>query len=159
MTQNTTSDAPRSSRLVTLVGGLGIFMFAVGILIGAVNMFGPRTDLSRGVPSIVLIEPQTGDTVSSPLMLRFTAGNELALGGMGWASNDLHLHAYVDGREIMPAAADIQDVGDGTFIWTLPADSGPRAIQLRWAGLDHRDLDVGASRVVEIVVQPENEAP
>src|SRR5690606_7614772 len=120
-------DAPRSSRLVTLVGGLGIFMFAVGILIGAVNMFGPRTDLSRGVPSIVLIEPQTGDTVSSPLMLRFTAGNELAPRGPGWASNDLYMHAYGEGRWIMRVAADMQDVGVGTYVWTLPADSGPRA--------------------------------
>jgi hypothetical protein len=153
MTQHTTSDAARSSRLVTLVGGLGIFMVAAGILIGAVNMFGPRTDLSSGVPSLVLIEPQAGDTVDSPVVLRFTAGNDLALGGMGWASNDLHLHAYVDGTEIMPAAADIRDAGDGTFFWTLPVESGSRTVQLRWAGMDHGDLDVGASRAIEVVVR------
>lgn len=153
MTQHTTSDAARSSRLVTLVGGLGIFMVVAGILVGAVNMFGPRTDLSMGVPSLVLIEPQAGDTVSSPVVLRFTAGNDLALGGMGWASNDLHLHVYVDGTEIMPAAADIQDAGDGTFLWTLQVESGQREIQLRWAGLDHMDVDAGASRAVEVVVE------
>jgi len=153
MTQQTTSDAARSSRLVTLVGGLGIFMVAAGILIGAVTMFGPRTDLSTGVPSLVLIEPQAGDTVGRPLVLRFTAGNELALGGMGWASNDLHLHVYVDGTEIMPAAADIRDAGDGTFLWTLPVESGMRRVQLRWAGMDHGNLEIGASREIDVVVQ------
>src|SRR5690606_15722299 len=114
MKQHMTSPTAGSSRLVTLVGALGIFMVAAGILIGAVNMFGPRTDLSLGVPSLVVIAPQPGDTVDSPLVLRFTAGNDLSLGGMGWASNDLHLHVYVDGTEIMPAAADIVDAGDGT---------------------------------------------
>lgn len=152
MTQHTTSDASRSSRLVTLVGALGIFMVAAGILVGAINMFGARTDLSAGVPALVLIEPQGGDTVAGPLVLRFTAGNDLTLGGMGWASNDLHLHAYVDGIEIMPAAADIQDAGDGTFLWTLPLESGRHQIQLRWAGLDHADLDVGASRPIDVMI-------
>jgi len=153
MTQQTTAGTTSSSRLITLVAGLGIFMVAAGILVGAIDMFGPRTDLSLGVPSLVVIEPGAGDTIASPAVIRFTAGNDLALGGMGWASNDLHLHIYVDGTEIMPAAADIQDAGDGTFLWTLPVEPGTRTLQLKWAGLDHGDLDVGASREVEVIVR------
>ena len=153
MTQHTTSPATGSSRLITLVGAFGMFMVAVGILIGAVNMFGPRTDPSLGVPSLVTISPQPGDTVDAPLVVRFTAGNDLTLGGMGWASNDLHLHAYVDGTEIMPAAADIEDAGDGTFLWTLPTEGGSHTIQLRWADMDHGDIQVGASRTIDVFVR------
>lgn len=151
MTKHPQSETRRSSRLVPLVGALGVIMIAAGILIGAVNALRPEP--GAGAPSLVLIAPADGDTVASPVGLRFTAGNELSLGPMGWTSNDLHLHAWLDGTEVMPAAADIRDAGDGTFLWTLDAEPGARTLQLRWAGMDHGDLDAGASRSIGIIVR------
>jgi hypothetical protein len=104
-------------------------------------------------PSLVLVSPSTGDTVASPLRLRFTAGDRLALGPMGWASDDLHLHAYVDGREIMPAAADIVAADDGAFEWTLRLEPGVRRLRLQWAAMDHGALTAGRSTEITVVVR------
>lgn len=141
-----------TSRLVPVIGALGVIMIAAGVLIGAVRALRPAPDTVEA-PSLVVIAPGAGDTVTAPIELRFTAGNDLALGPMGWASGALHLHAWVDGREVMPAAADIRDTGDGTFVWTLPLEPGSRTVQLRWAGMDHGDIEAGASRAVGVVVR------
>ncbi len=146
------SATPASSRLVPVIGALGILMIAAGVLIGAVRAL-RSAPVTAEAPSLVVIAPAAGDTVTAPVALRFTAGNELELGPMGWASGALHLHAWVDGTEVMPAAADIHDAGDGTFVWTLPLEPGNRILQLRWAGMDHGDIEAGASRAIGVVVR------
>ncbi len=145
-------EAAQSSRLVPLIGGLGILMVGAGIVVGAVQALRPQpTDaVPADVPALTLLSPAVDDTVETPVPLRFTAGDRLELGGMGWASGDLHLHAYVDGREIMPAAADIEALQDGTFRWTLPVEPGTRTIQLRWAGMSHGAIEAGASDAIRV---------
>ncbi|MGH6618317.1 MAG: hypothetical protein ACREF6_02095, partial [Alphaproteobacteria bacterium] len=76
---------PSSSRLVPLIGGLGILMVAAGIIVGTVQALRPAPELpAGGAPAIVLIAPQPGDTVDGAVPLHFTAGNRLQLGPMGW---------------------------------------------------------------------------
>lgn len=149
------SSVHRTSRLVPLVGAVGILMVAAGVVIGTVQTLRPVAGAAPGsdAPPVVLLSPTTGDTVASPIRLRFTAGDRLGLGPMGWASDDLHLHAYVDGREIMPAAADIAAADDGTFSWTLPLEPGVRRIQLQWAGMDHGAVTSGRSSEVTVLVR------
>lgn len=140
-----------TSRLVPVIGAFGVIMIAAGVLIGAVRALGPAS-VTAEAPSLVVIAPAAGDTVATPIELRFIAGDDLALGSMGWASGALHLHAWVDGREVMPTAADIRALEDGTFVWTLPLAPGNRIVQLRWAGMDHSDIEAG-SRAVGVVVR------
>lgn len=149
------SDQEHGSRLVTLVGGLGMLMVAAGIVVATVQALRPDvpTTSAGDVPAITLLAPQSGDTVDAPITVRFRAGERLALGPMGWASDDLHLHAYVDGIEIMPAAADIEPQSDGTFIWHLPAVPGERTLELSWAGMQHGSLSEGASGQIRVVVR------
>ena len=143
------------SPLVTLVGGLGILMVAAGIIVATAQALRhePETAAAGDVPSITLLAPQSGDTVDAPIPVRFRAGDRLALGTMGWASDDLHLHAYVDGVEIMPAAADIEPLGDGAFLWNVPAYPGEHTLELGWAGMQHGAISEGASEAVRVVVR------
>ena len=145
------SSEQRTSRLVPFAGGLGILMVAVGVVIGAVQTLRPVA--GADAPALMLLSPSTGDTVASPVRLRFTAGDRLRLGPMGWASDDLHLHVYVDGREIMPAAADIAAADDGTFGWHLPLEPGVRRVRLQWAGMDHGAVTAGRSREITVLVR------
>lgn len=146
----------QDSRLIPLIGGLGILMVAAGIVVGTVQALrpAPATALpDGGAPALAIVAPAAGDTVDSPVTLRFTAGDRLALGPMGWASDQLHLHAYVNGTEVMPAAADIEEEADGVFRWTLPVPPGSAQIQLRWAGMSHGAIEDGASAPVPVVVR------
>lgn len=149
------TDTQNQSRLVTVVGGLGILMVVAGLVVLTVQAVTPEPEVTAAgdVPRITLLAPQSGDTVRSPIPVHFSAGDRLALGGMGWASDDLHLHAYVDGAEVMPAAADIEAQPGGTFIWHLAATPGVRTLELGWAGMHHGALQEGASGQVRVVVR------
>ena len=149
------SEKERGSQLVTLVGAVGAVMVVTGIVVAAVQALRPEPSSAAAgdVPAIEVIAPQPHDTVDAPIAVHFRAGDRLALGRMGWASDDLHLHAYVDGAEIMPAAADIEARSDGTFVWRIPAAAGERTLELSWAGMQHGSLREGASGEVRIVVR------
>ena len=143
-----------ASPLVKLVGALGILMVATGVVVAMVQALRPDAGTAAGeIPAITLLTPQPGDSLSAPIIAHFRAGDRLELGPMGWASDDLHLHAYVDSVEVMPAAADIEENADGTFTWHIPAESGAHTLQLSWAGMHHGSITDGASEVVHIVVR------
>lgn len=145
----------QESRLVRLVGGVGILMIAAAIVIATVQALRsePPATPASNVPGIVVVAPQNGDTVGAPLAVRFRAGDRLALGPMGWASADLHLHAYVDGTEIMPAAADIVPQDDGSFVWRIPVTPGTRTFEMGWAGMQHGAIPDGASEPVTVHIR------
>lgn len=114
---------------------------------------GPAKEI---VPQLTLIEPTDGAVVGQPLELLFEAPARLGMGPGGWGTRRLHLHALVDGVEIMPAATDIQAVGENRYRWVLSNISpGRHEIRLQWAGLDHRPISEGASETVVIEVRPE----
>jgi hypothetical protein len=149
------TDKEHDSRLVPLVGGLGIIMIAAGIVIATAQALrpAPATPAAGDVPAIVVLAPESGDSVDAPIAVRFRAGDRLALGPMGWTSDDLHLHAYLDSTEVMPAAADIERQSDGSFVWRIPAVAGARTLALTWAGMQHGAMRAGASEVVSVVVR------
>ena len=149
------TETQNRSRLVTIVGALGIIMVAAGLVVLIVQALTPEREVTAAadVPRITLLAPQSGDTIRSPIPVHFSAGDRLALGAMGWTSDDFHLHAYVDGAEVMPAAADIEAQPDGTFIWHLAATPGVRTLELSWAGMHHGALQEGASDQIRIVVR------
>lgn len=149
------SEKDRGSLLVSMVGGIGAVMVLAGVVVAAVHALRPEPSSAAAadIPAIELLAPQPGDTVAAPIAVHFRAGDRLALGRMGWTSDDLHLHAYVDGAEIMPAAADIEARRDGTFLWRIPAAPGAHTLELSWAGMQHGSLREGASGEVRLVVR------
>lgn len=93
------------------------------------------------VPPIGIVQPASGDSIEDSPALVFHTTAPLELNpDMGWMARDLHLHAMVDDREIMPAAADIA-VRDSLWTWRLPVlGPGTHRIHLTWAARHHGNL-------------------
>jgi hypothetical protein len=142
-----TSDS-LTGRIAGLVA-VGLFVLLLGFWVASREAAVPPP----GPEPLVLLEPAEGDVVASPIVLRFRTAAPLDIGRTGWGAGPYHVHAEVDGREIMPAAADIEPLEDGAYAWTLHrVEPGERAVRLTWSDPAHRVLEQGASRVVRIVV-------
>lgn len=109
---------------------------------------------------LTVLRPADGATVPDSVELIFQTDAPLRNSPMGWMAGSLHLHAVIDGREIMPAAADIREIGTGRYRWTLPPlGEGDHVLRLYWAGLDHRAVPEGASNAVRLVGDPDSRRP
>ena len=137
------------SRTPAIIG----FLIAGALILG-LGFFGNRigTGGDDALPALRIAAPVDGDSVANPVIIRFTTPADLELHeGMGWMAGELHLHAMVDGAEIMPAAADIRPSADG-WEWRLaPLEAGPRTLHLTWAGRHHGNL-AGPTDTVRIHV-------
>ncbi|HEX6309734.1 MAG TPA: hypothetical protein VFZ69_16275 [Longimicrobiales bacterium] len=131
------TQAAPPSRAPAIIG----FLIAGALLVAASMLADSRDDTAGDVPALEIVRPATGDSVANPVSLEFRTPAPLHLDdAMGWAADDLHLHAMVGDREVMPAAADIQPRGDG-FLWRLPMlEPGTHRIHLTWAGRHHGNL-------------------
>jgi hypothetical protein len=138
------NEATTARRLFPVFIGIGLTIL---FLIGLAYLADRRRNARPAVQSIDLLEPASGAVVDSPLVARFVTAAPLVLSESGWGTEQLHLHARVDGVEYMPAAADIIRE-DSVFVWTLPAvTKGPHTLRIGWANLAHRELGTGAAEV------------
>jgi hypothetical protein len=131
------------------------FLIAGAALIGASFLVGTLADdPPNALPPLHIAAPASGDTLRDPVTIEFRTPAALALDpAMGWTAGELHLHAMVGGREIMPAAADITARG-GLWTWRLPAlGSGSHRLYLTWAGRHHGNL-AGPTDTLVIHIQP-----
>jgi hypothetical protein len=128
--------APGAARTPAIAGFLiaGTAVLLIGFLVGE------RDSPDNAPPSLQILQPRAGDVVHNPVTVRFRTPADLRLSRGGWAARDLHLHLLLDGRELMPAAADIV-AADTTFAWTLPPlPPGSHRVYLTWAGRHHGNL-------------------
>lgn len=139
---------------------LGITVLSLGFWVAGLDRTSDPFSL-QAAPPVTIIEPADGDAVGSSITLVFETPARLQLYPSGWAAGRLHLHAIVDGIEIMPAAVDIEAVGRNRFTWKLPAQRpGPRTIRLEWATPDHQPVEAGGSSEIQVYVQePASAAP
>ena len=137
----------------------GIWPVALGIGITAVLLLGismlaqrRRSQLSA-VPELTIIAPAADASTDSPLVVHFSSDRRLVLGNSGWGVPGLHLHAWVNDVQYMPAASDIS-VDSGTiYSWTLPgARRGAVAVRLGWADSTHKALSNGSSQTISSIL-------
>lgn len=135
--------------LLLVVGGL---LLAIGLWTGGNDRATPARAAQPA--TLTIVEPKDSAVVDAPLEITFATTAPLRLSPLGWQAERLHLHAIVDGAEVMPGALDIRAVGDGQFRWKLKS-VGPGAHDLRlvWARPDHRAIPEGASRDVPFTVK------
>lgn len=113
-----------------------------------------RSGQQNVVPHLTIVSPRTGAAVDSPLIVRFSASPDVALLPTGWGFERLHLHAWIDGVAYMPATSDIRTADSAMHTWTIPAARrGHRHVQLGWADAVHRELSIGRSDSLEILVR------
>jgi hypothetical protein len=145
------SDAQRPNFVPVVIG-----MALTCLLLAALGYLANRRAKVRyePPPALSVITPTTGMAVDSPLLLRFTTGHHLDLRASGWGHDNYHLHAVVNGVEIMPAAADIVAADSLEYDWTLAGiPKGAAAIHLAWADHAHRPLRQGASDTVRVILR------
>lgn len=132
---------------------VGVAMTLLGLAAVAGVVLWVAEPGSGGAAELSILRPADGAEVTGPVELVFQTDAPLELGPRGWMADDLHLHASLDERDLMPAAADIEPVGTGRFRWLLPAPGpGAHVLRLYWSDLSHRALDAGASAPVTVQV-------
>lgn len=146
----TTTRLRTRDRVLGAVGGIMILL-AIFLLVAGGERDTGRAPAARSAPELEILEPLHGEEVSGPLRIVFRLPATLRRSTAGWSAGDLHLHLEIDGREYMPGARDISLLPGGGYAWTLPGlPPGPRTLRLFWAGPDHRPMEAGASRRVQV---------
>lgn len=107
-------------------------------------------------PPLELLEPAAGAVVSEPVTLRFSVdtGDALTWTPAGWGTGGYHLHAEVDGRELMPTREDIVREAGNIYQWTIPTVStGDVTLRILWSDTRHRPVAESGSAPVRLRVQ------
>ncbi|HEX6558620.1 MAG TPA: hypothetical protein VF021_04140 [Longimicrobiales bacterium] len=140
---------PRS--IVPVVIGIAL---TAALLLGLVLVTSKRNAEENAVPSLTVLAPLPQSTTDSPLVVRFRSAQPLQLGTSGWGYQQLHLHAWLNDVQYMPAASDVRRLADGSYQWSLPAvPRGPVTLRLGWADARHRPLAAGASQDITATLQ------
>jgi hypothetical protein len=141
---------PMSTRGM-VVGTILLGLLLLGFALWA-NEAGKRAGATApGIPQIELLAPVDGDVVQGPVLLEFQTDVRLQRGPSGWESGGLHIHAEVDGRELMPGASDIERLDGNRYRWTMrPLEPGTREVRLFWSDRMHRPIPAGASPTVRV---------
>ncbi len=135
--------------LLLVVGGL---LLAVGLWTGGHDQGNAPAPAQPA--ALTIVEPADSAQVTAPLEITFATTAPLRLTPMGWQAGQLHLHAVIDGAEVMPGALDIRALGEGRFRWRLKSvAAGSHDIRLVWARADHRAIPEGASQDVAVEVR------
>jgi hypothetical protein len=145
---------PPPSRASLLPALIGFLLAGAGIL--ALGLWLGSREAAPRVPQLTLAEPTAAATVDRPLVLVFDVDRRrMRLGPGGWGVGQLHIHAWIDDREIMPAAADIEFIGSpARYRWTISgALPGERTARVGWSDLQHRPVQEGVSETVRFTVR------
>ena len=114
----------------------GAFLVAIGYAASQ-----RRKAEANTAPQVRVLSPAAGDIVAAPITVRFTSSRPLEPAEGGWGDGRYHIHALINGREYMPAAADIEAGPDGTYTWRIAASvKGAATLTLVWADRGHRRL-------------------
>jgi hypothetical protein len=126
----------------------GLFILALGFWLGS----RPRTP---AIPALTIVEPAAGAVIDRPIELVFDVDHgRLRVGPGGWGVGTIHVHAWIDGRELMPAAADIEPIGEARYRWTIAhAEPGERALHIGWSDLYHQPIAEGMSATVRVTIR------
>ena len=136
-----------------------VALFVVGAVLLIIGLWtggggGPKARPVAPPDSLVITAPDDSATVPAPLTITFATRAALRAGPMGWQAGAYHLHALLDGADIMPGTLDVQSAGTGQFRWTLKnVAAGAHTVRLVWARPDHRSIPPGASREISLTVQ------
>jgi hypothetical protein len=136
---------------------LGVALIALALV--AMGLWADRQGRSiaaaeRHPPAIELLAPAEGAVLRGVVELRFASPADLRRGPGGWVSGPFHLHAAVDGQEIMPGAADLARTGEGEYRWTLGTlPAGMREIRLFWSDRYHREVEGSGTAPVRVEIR------
>lgn len=137
--------------ILTVVGGAMILVAVYLLLFGGPGDGGVAA-VTAPPPALELLAPADGDTVRS-IELELRTGAPLRTQPGGWGSGGFHLHAELDGREIMPGPTDIRRSSVDAYIWTFPPLApGSHRINLFWSDSSHLPVAGTATPSIRLVI-------
>lgn len=110
---------------------------------------------ARRLPQLVLLEPADGAVVGDAVGVVFETDVTLRSGPAGWeAPGGHHIHAAVDGLELMPGPGDITPLDGGRYRWLIrPLSPGTRELRLFWSDRNHREVAEATTPTIRIEVR------
>ncbi len=151
--QSTSPAPPQPTVLPAVIGivVIGVAVLVLGFWVDARRNAEGVGGETAPLPQITLVEPAPGAVVASPIPVIFEVPVRLRWVAGGWQAGRLHIHAGVNGRELMPGSRDIEPLGQNRYRWTLPAlPAGEHTLRLFWSGPDHRPIEAGASESITV---------
>jgi hypothetical protein len=152
--QDTADFAAPAGPSGTLPAIIGLALAGIGIL--ALGLWLGTRERVPAVPALTLVTPAAGEAVDRPLVLVFDVSpTRLRIGPGGWGVGTLHIHAWIDEREFMPAAADIEYIGSpARYRWVIDGvEPGERTARVGWSDAQHRPVAAGMSDTVRFTVR------
>lgn len=145
-------------RALGVLGGALVIGALVMLFVGGESDDGGSEPV--GAPPVLeIVAPADEASLSGPLEVVFRVPARLTMRPGGWGVEDFHLHLALDGVELMPAAGDLEQVGEGEYRWHVGRlDPGTHALHLLWSGVDHRPLPQTRTATVRVTVSPPTEA-
>lgn len=150
---------PRRTVADRLLGavGIGLVVLAVVFLFVGEGDDGAAAEPASVPPPpvVTLHRPADGEAVSGAFPVEFETGAEMREGPSGWVADGYyHLHAMIDGSELMAAPGQVRRLGGGRYRWTLPPlPPGEHRVRLQWSGPDHRTIAGGGSPEVRVLAR------
>ena len=139
-----------------MLGWVGLAMIAAAVYLLLFGGPGDSDLASTGPPPMLeVLEPSAGASVANPLQIRFRVDDApFTQQPGGWGSGGYHLHAALDGLEIMPGPTDIQRVDASSYRWTFPPISaGSTSVRLFWSDEGHQPVTRGGDPTFIVVVE------
>ena len=145
------NDAPPRRSIAPLLLGFGLTSALLLVIGYAASQ---RRAATLEPPPITIATPSPGAVIGTPLIVRFETARPIALRSSGWGFQRFHLHAWINGIEYMPAAADIRPIDQHTYEWTFAGiQPGSAELQLAWSDQAHRKWPSGSSAVVSFRIR------
>jgi hypothetical protein len=138
----------------TLPAIIGLALAGIGILV--LGLWLGTRERAPAIPQLTLVTPAAGEALDRPLELVFDVSpSRLRIGPGGWGVGTLHIHAWIDELEIMPAAADIEYIGSpARYRWVIQGiEPGERTARVGWSDSRHRAVADGTSETVRFTVR------
>lgn len=107
-------------------------------------------------PELSLWQPTDGELVRGAVSLVFSTPAELRYSRAGWGSGGFHVHAEVNGVEVMPGIDDFARLPDNRYRWVIgPLAPGTHELRLFWSDRRHREVEGTGSPTIRVVVLAE----
>lgn len=119
----------------------------------AMTTMDPATATTE-LPPLRIVAPAAGARVGPNIVLEFETAADLEKMTMGSTSLGVHLHLDIDGTALMPAMADLKQVGKNRYryVFDLPAAPGPHVLGVYWSDASHRALEPTRNSVTVTVL-------
>jgi hypothetical protein len=139
------------NRILGVLGG-AMLLAALMLFVTGVGDIGQGAVEGAGPPRLGLVDPADGAVVTGRLRLVFRVERErLTSMPTGWGVGGHHVHAEINGQELMPAASDISRQAGESYIWMLPElPLGDVSVRLIWSDSRHRPVKGGSSDQISV---------